>query len=921
MNIFNIFLQHLGKVFFPLILSLCISFPIQSQNIQQSRSNAGSITGSVIDAETGEAIIGANIVIAGTAEGDATDLDGTFRIFPLAAGTYSITASYISYGKKIITDIEVKPGEVTVVNISLQPETMGLDEVTVTARAATDSDAGLLSTQRKSVAVQDGLSSEYLGKSGDGNIASAMRRITGVSLLNGKDVFVRGLGNRYSNVQLNGALVPSTNPNKKEAPVDLVSSGLIDNIVVQKTYTPDQPGEFSGGSVQITTKEFPDSKQFSLSYTTGLNSESTFGRSLSSTGSSLRFPGYGNGKRYLPSVVASSRLTPDKSADFAQSLHRDWMVQSSGKVIPSQSLSVAYSNQFNVSRLPLGLVSNFSYSYNQSARSGRIYRQIQSYNSTVDQNILSSDYVSSLGVENVSVNGMVNLFLKPGDNSKVGLKNLFANELMSSAETILGSYINYPDNTRQTVLDFDRRTIYSTSVRFETTFRQLLNSRLKANVSYSFAHRDRPDRRTTQYNETSSGSYNIYFDDGGNTHYFEQQNDDNYSAQLDYKIRPSSLFKAQMGVHALLKKRAFDVRRFEYRDYGGNYPSGLMSTPAYQALNPDLVAENRLDIVETTQTRDSYKGKQLMFAAYLSTTWNPVDRLTLELGARLEDSNQKVFIDNSRGEQNRISSVAHLDILPAVNMTYSISDKTNLRGAYSMTLARPEFREISSFRFQDFTGSQIVYGNPNLERTRIANYDFRLETYPNSGELLAVSIFHKRFTGPIELFYRFTERTEVQYKNGREAKLFGIEAEGRKNITSNFQLVANGSFIHSETVAKEEDYYRVTNQRRPMYGQSPYTINLSAFYTVPLINLSLSTSYNTFGQRIVTIGMQRHPDDEYEQPFHSVNVGVEYQAGSLTLTAEADNLLDEKVIYKQGDLITNKYRPGVSFDIGIKYTF
>ncbi|MDX1618690.1 MAG: carboxypeptidase-like regulatory domain-containing protein, partial [Balneolaceae bacterium] len=240
--------QHTLATVFALLLVL--SFAPRSAAAQKVNSTKGKISGTVVDAQNGETVIGANVVITGTGIGDATDIDGTYTISALDPGTYSVTVTYVSYTKTTISGVKVDAGGVTTLNVQLEPQTLGLDEITVMADAATNSEAGLLAMQRKSIAVQDGLSSEYLTKTGDGNVASAIKRVTGVTLLNGKDIFVRGLGNRYSNVQLNGAQIPSTNPNKKEAPVDLVSSGLVDNIVVQKTFTPDQPGEFSGGSVQ-----------------------------------------------------------------------------------------------------------------------------------------------------------------------------------------------------------------------------------------------------------------------------------------------------------------------------------------------------------------------------------------------------------------------------------------------------------------------------------------------------------------------------------------------------------------------------------------------------------------------------------------------------------------------------------------------
>ncbi len=885
-----------------------------------AQSNTGKITGIVVDARTGEAVIGANVAIEGTTNGAATDIDGKFTIRGIAPGTYIITVSFISYAKKRITEVSVSSEETTNLDISMDPKTVGMEEVTVTAGALSNSEAGLLAMQRKAAAFQDGLSSEFISKSGDGNVASAMKRVTGVTLMNGKDVFVRGLGNRYSNVQLNGAPVPSTSPTKKEAPVDLINSSSVDNIVVQKTFTPDQSGEFSGGSVQITSKQFPEEQNIGFSYSTSYNSISTYNNTLGYSGSSTDFLGFDNGKRSLPSVLRNDRLTLENEKQSVNALHRDWALNSNRQAIPSQKFELSYADQFNETHLPIGIVSNFSYKYDRDYQPDRQYRVIQSYNREADQNILNADYTSSTGTESATLSGMLNVFAKPNPKTKIGLKNLYSNSLENTTQLIVGDYVNYPRDTRQTVFDFNRRSIFSTSGIFEHYFEELLQSEISVNINYSRAKQDRPDRRTTQYNLTPNDEYNIYFDDGGNTHFFSDQVDNNYTAKLDYELQPLSTVKLKTGFSAEYKDRAFDARRLEYQNFTGAYPRDQKNAPPYIALDPSFVEQDLLDLVETTQPRDSYQGEQTLFAGYLSVNWNYFDNLSIEAGARLEQSVQQVSVDQNGSDQT-IANVDKTDILPAINLTYSASDKTNIRGAFSSTLARPEFREISDFRFQDFVGSQIVYGNPDLNRTVIHNYDLRFETYPNPGELFAISTFYKKFFEPIELFYRFTERTEVQYKNAEEANLFGIELEGRKNVSEQLQLVLNASYILSETKSKEEDQFRTANVERPMYGQSPYTLNAGAYYTIPRLNVELSANYNTFGERIVTVGMGRHPDDEYEQSFHQVEIGAKYRTGKFTIKADIENLLNEDVIYKQGDIVTNKYSPGVTYNLGISYNF
>ena len=884
---------------------------------QTSDPQLGKITGKVVDSETGETIIGANVTITGTGQGDATDLDGKYTIRMLEPGVYSITVSYISYTRKIIEGVQVSASDVTTLNVALDPETVGLDEVVVTASADRSGEAGLLSVQRKSVPVQDGISSEQISKMGDSDVGAAMKRVTGVTVQNGKDVFVRGLGNRYSNVQLNGSQLPSTNPNKKEAPIDLFSSGLVSDIVVQKTYTADQSAEFSGGAVNITTREFPEERNLTMSYSTEYRSVSTFENTLSSGGSSTDFLGFDDGKRSLPSVLSNERVTGSNATAAVEGLHNNWDITDEKSAIPSQSFSVNYANQFNEERMPVGLVSNFSYKFSRNLQPNKVTRSILNF--TDSEPNYYSDYMHNEGVESADLSGMLNLFVKPSPVTKIGLKTLYSNATTNSRSILQGPYQN--GTTRIGVMDFDRRTIFSTILEGEAYFRGFMSSTLSGHIGYNLAMRNRPDRRTTRYNLAGDQFTFAPFGDN-NGHFFSDQEDRNYEAEIKYEFKPLDIINVSLGGNATIKDRSFTARRITYRDQVAPFATDISDQPPSVVLSDRNIADGTIEMIETTQfglnQSDWYNGDQAVYGGFISTKFTMLNNLSVELGGRVENSLQTIDVPLSLGgEFVEASRVENTDFLPAVNATYEVTDKTNIRAAFSRTLARPEFREISNFNFADFFGGRRIYGNPELERTRITNYDLRLETYPRGGELFAISFFYKQFENPIELFYRFTDNNEVFYNNAREADLYGIEIEGRKNITDRWQVVANASFIESTTHMYEEDVNRVANAERPMMGQSPFSVNVSTFYAIPKWDLDLSLSYNTFGERIVTVGKNAQIDDEYEQPFHDLGAKIDYRLGQTDLSFEVSNILNDDREFKQNDVTTFKYSPGVNYKLGI----
>ncbi len=894
---------------FKILINLFLFFFVSISVNGQTQSK---ITGTVVDSQLGESLIGVNVVIEGTIKGTATDIDGKFSIRNVEPGTYTIIVSYLSYATQTITGVVVKDGETVYLDIVLQEETELLEEIVVTAEVVKSGEAGLLTIQRKSIPVQDGISFEEISKGSDGNVGSAMKRVSGVSVVGGKDIYVRGLGNRYSNVQLNGSAIPSTNPNKKEAPVDILTSGIIDNIVVQKTYTPDQSGEFSGGSVQIVTKEFPNAKKIGLSYSTSVNTLYSMKNYLGYNGGGTDFLGYDDGFRNLPSDVSDGQINNTEEATrITEQLNNSWSSKNI-RSLPSQKMSFTYANQFNEDRIPIGVVSNLSYKYETSSRFDENLNSIRGYNKITDKVDLGSKYLRNTGVESTNLSAMLNVFAKPNGTTKVGIKNLYSNSSNNKFSEIEGYYFEYDSDNRQTILEFDRRSIYSTTINAEKYFKNFFQSKLEVGLSFSKAVRDLPDRRTTQYAKNESGVYEIVFPFRGNTHFFSFQDDNNYSAKLDYSFGVQNNLKVKTGGVFLIKDRDFKSFKLIYEKRTG-FPDANLSESPENILTSENVRNGLIGVYESSSSRDSFNGYQQLFAGYLSMNWAPTEKWTLEGGLRAENSaqfiNDEVLIDE-------------LDYLPALNITFRPTEKINLRSAFSITLARPEFRELSNFSFQDYIGGRTFFGNANLKRTRIYNYDLRFEVFPNAGELFAISGFYKQFENPIELFYRITQNNEVKYDNVSSASLIGIELEARRDISDRLRLNTNFSYILSQVNYEDgQTEGRQANDKRTMLGQSPFTLNVSAFYTFPKINSDITVSFNTFGKRISTVGNNEQPDDEFEQPFNKLDITFGKKFKNTSISASIENILGENVEFKQGNVVTNRYQIGTTFSLAIGFSF
>ncbi len=286
---------------YTLVKILSLLFLICMSSTYAFTQEKGTIRGTVTDEGTGESLIGVNILIEGTLTGTTTDFDGNFNLYNLEPGNYTLVFCYISYAKKTVENIELKGGEVEVLNIAMETASEEIGEVVVKATQLNNTENAILSMQKRAEGIQDGISSVEMRRYASSNAAESMTKVTGVSIVDGKNVVIRGLGDRYANVQLDGQNLPGTDPYKNSADIDLIPSNLLDNIITSKTFTPDQPGDFTGGNVNIRTKAFPD--KFTLHFSVGVafnDLSSLNNQFLTHDGGTTDWLGYDDGTRDIP---------------------------------------------------------------------------------------------------------------------------------------------------------------------------------------------------------------------------------------------------------------------------------------------------------------------------------------------------------------------------------------------------------------------------------------------------------------------------------------------------------------------------------------------------------------------------------------------------------------------------------------------
>lgn len=918
------------------LIIFLISLFITSETYAQS----GKIVGRVTDKEFAEELIGASVAVVGTTTGALTDLDGNYTI-SLKPGTYSIRVSYIGYQSKTVKGIKVEAGQATRQDIEMITEGVQAQEIVVEAELSTATEGALLTQRRKSAAVSDGISAEFIKKTPDSDAGDAIKRTTGVSVMGGKYVFVRGLGERYSNTQLNGVNIPSPEPEKKVVPMDIIPASLIENIVTIKTFLPDQPGTFAGGLVRIKTKEFPDQFQVNASVSSGLNSNAHFTDIPGYDGGGLDFLGIDDGNRELPNVGDLTGANRSALANALGQFNNNTYLPTNRKYFLNQGYSVSVADQLNLMDLPVGFIANLTYS------SGAKFKEQKSFFPRLADNEYEYLWNSQIATYDVNWGGVLNFTTKLNKDNKIGLKTTYNRTAEDESMLTLGNSFyetnNQSEVIRTTRLRFVERQMWSSQLSGSHYLGALAKSEFEWKMQYASAKRYEPDNRETQYlyNENQD-VYTFNNDFRRNGRFFSDLDDNEFDVLADYSIpfKQWDGFKGKVKVGGLytVKNREFSARRFKFRQYVG----GQDGIAPEELFTEDNVANGLIVFEETTQPSDVYTADETIMAGYAMVELPIIRSLRFVGGARIEknDINLESF-DDTRDQIK--GGFNETNILPSLNLIYELNDQMNLRGSFSQTVANPELRELAPFRFDSYRTALV--GNPFLEQTTIQNYDLRWEWFPRFGELIALSLFYKNIDKPLEVvsLAGFGSTPEETTNNGKTAKNYGLEIEFRKKLDflteslSNFSISTNVTFVKSEieqgkyiyrfnTSSGELEAFPVSpslSGKRKMQGQSPYVVNVNLGYDNSELGVSGTLLYNIVGERIYQLnGNPNFANNFVEQPRNQLDLSI-----SKTLTqnfkakVNIKNILNDRYLIMFGDDEAERYKTGTSYSISLSYAF
>ena len=909
------------------------------------------IIGTVVDNDTEMPIAEVSIRVVDTQIRGTTDETGAFSL-ELPSGTYKIHASAPFYNTFVIIDFQVSTGEAPApLQIKLTPQVVKLDAIKLPVRLSQSSERGLLEKRMHSSRIEDSISTEEISRLPASSAGEAIKRVTGVSIVGGRYVFVRGLGERYSNTLLNNVEIPSPEPNRRVVPMDIFPASLLASLQTVKTFSPDQPGGFAGGSVQVFTKDFPEELTMSLSMSSGFNTQATGADGLTYPGGDFDFLGFDDGSRDLPSIVQNQAadlpirergrftplgFTPQEIQEFGQSFSNVWSPERQ-QVPINQGYKFSLGNSKNIFGNKefgyLGVISyGNSHSYGTQVRNAfRI-----GLNETLSP--VTSYNVERSGNE-VDWGSVLNTSLRFSPQHLLSIRTLFTHAAEDETRTWEGFNADRNTDMRSFRLRYVERQLFSGQVagmhdfnfgapRLESTEEGpgQPDVSMEWRLTYSRASRDEPDTRENIYEDRGDGTFTFRDVTHSGSRFFFDFEDDEYNARLDWKIPlgAEGLFK----FGGLLRDRArtFDVRRFRFLPSDQVDATVNLSDPPEVLFQTQNIAPRVFELRESTHSTDNYLADHNIYSSYLMLDLPISAKWQVMTGVRLESSDQTVttYDPFSAFLKEIEANLETLDWLPALNVTYRLTERMNLRLAASQTITRPDFRELAPFEFTDFVGGRTILGNPELERTQINNFDFRWEAFPQIGGVLAVSAFYKRFQKPIEQIVQPQAEVRITYENAEGANNYGLELEARQNLgvlteaLRKFSINTNAALISSQVVLPE-DVGIQTSSERPLQGQCPYIVNVSVGFEDPDWGISSAIAYNIFGRRLSEVGNHGVPD-VYEQPSGQLDASFSRTvANHFKFSISAKNLLDPDVHFKQGEEIYVRYKLGRAFSFGISY--
>lgn len=926
------------------------------QVLSGTAAGHGSLSGKVVSEMSGTVIAGARVILAGRERSVETDADGAFGFPDLEPGSYSLLITHSSYAALTAESLAVSADRGTIRRLLLPDKAVQGEKVRITGKAGKASDAGLLFAQKNAPAVSDGISTEQIAKSPDGDASAAIKRVAGISIGGDGLVYVRGLGERYVNIQLNGLSLSSPNPDKRVIPLDIFPTRLIDNLVVSKTFTADQPAEFAGGSIQLRTKGIPDRRIMEVTASAGYDPGSTFGDMLVYQGGDLDWLGLEDGTRDLPDGLPEGKFdfrsknlgsTPEarkaRQKEILATLPNEWTPRKTGVPL-NQGYGLTLGN-----RIPMG--EEWTAGYLVGATYGGKWESESEFVGSIKidgdkQASYSQRYDADVSTQSVLSGMLGTMALQQEDRNSYRLTVMANRSFENEVTRILGQREADYDSSLVLGLQNTRQTLLNGQVEGEHRFGEDLGWKLGWMGALSSAERHQPDRRVSKYfvMRPADDDYNPDFPylagitGGYQDRYWFESDESGSGGRLDLETPLPLPFledgsKVKTGGTLFAKGREYNVHQFSFMPGNRSETLGRRYEDVIAAFNGSNDSGYISNITDAEKNDYSVQAGEWAFYGQMDLIWT--GWLRTVAGLRMNFAKVEGEAKADKGDLSPVErGVAACDaagkcvipfgydeagLLPSLSVVTSPSERQNVRLSFSRTYSFPEYREMAPLLFFSYQENVEIVGNIGLKPTSILNYDARWEYYPSPDEVLAFSAFYKDFTEPVETRIRYgASNNRIDYANIPSAFLYGLEAESRLSLSrihsslSPFKVVGNYTWIQSEVEG---------SVKRAMQGQSPYLINAILFFEPSRGGAQMSLLYNRIGRRIAQVGVESFPDT-YEEDRETLEFAWSQKiVRGLKLKFTAKNLTDAEREESQGGLVINRSQPGRSFSLGATYAY
>lgn len=909
--------------------------------------NKGTITGLVTDGEAANSPLPyANVAIKATNTGVNTDIDGKYSL-AVAAGKYTVQYSYVGYATTEVV-VEVVAGQTVTINKSLQSNSNKLTDVVIKATPTNrEKETALLLDQKKAVEMKQSIGAQEMSRKGISDVEEGLTKITGITKVGDRGLFIRGLEDRYNNLLVNDLQMPSNTPFRKIIPLENFPTDIVGVLNVYKTMNPSISGDFAGGTINIETalaKGNSTKLTVGFGYTTNNNGQNFL--IASSANNTQGFLGMTLKDRELPTAFGATpsgiKLTATQAKEVYQ--NNSWNVDESSSPINS-SISFIHNDKVSFKN---GNSLNYIISLNADNKFQIRKGVDRTFNQ--GQGNYDNDFVRSQYNYLTYLSTLVGLKYKT-NRYNITYNSFYLKNTENRIQDQVGSSNGSPLNNNVIIRlnQYEQSDYFANQLFSDYKLSEDGKHTIKVGGAFVKTAFQQPDRKFIVGNKLNDSD--VFVQNGGNhlnRQYLNVKGNYYISGLAEYNYKFDEKEKGKSNKLTLGYNTFRNDLSSTYRFLSGQKAFNSSYTSNLNTIDTQISSDIANGIIKITEESNAdYKAKinQFVNAGYVNLFWNLSQNFDANVGFRLENTKQEIKYRNISNsfDDNFLNKTTKINyFLPSINTKYTLNDKSNLRFTASTTVTRPVTMELLPIEYVNADGT-VVTGNKDLKDSENINIDFKYELFPNAKEMIVIGVFGKSLKNPIERVLYPTASSGGQittFQNSKGATMFGTELEFLLQLSrinkslSNFSLGINASLMKTTVNIDLARNPLENSSSRQLQGASEWLFNSDLKYDFEfneIMKNSISVVYNVYGDRIFGVGTAGN-DHLYEKSFHKLDmIWSSKISENLDLKLSVENILDPSYKLEQGknstipifekSLVMREYKRGVGYSLNLSYNF